>query len=437
MKSKYLIPLFASLSLAACKSDFKNLDTPSAGTADFTTYISLGNSLTAGYADNSLTRSGQEMSYPNMLATQFISVGGKEFTQPLLPGNYGWPARKLELGYTTSCLGVTSLGPILYTGAADTTGSATSISGRLYNNLGVPGIKVAHYAVNGYAMLNPYAGRFYNNPSVSSPMDIALQQNGTFYTVWLGSNDVLAYATSGGSGNPIGIGLNDITPVPVFQTIYDTLINNITRTGAKGVLISIPDVTNTPFFTTVNPKGLNLTNQQAAGLTAAYAGMGATHVTFTEGENYFVVEDDVLGVRKMKAGEYLILTTPADSLRCGGWGSTKPIPKQYVLDELEVSYVKTATERFNNIISEAAERNNLAYLDINILMRTLATGYKYDGVTYSPTFVTGGAFSLDGIHLTPRGYALVANDIIRVINETYKSTLPPVNVNQYPGIQFP
>lgn len=437
MKSKYLYLLLASIGFASCKSDFKNLDTPSAGTADFSTYIALGNSLTAGYADNSLTRSGQEMSYPNMLASQFKYVGSGDFLQPLLPGNYGWPNRALELGSTTSCLGVTSLGPIPYQGGLDTVGSSVPIANRLYNNLGVPGIKIAHYLVNGYGLLNPYAGRFYSNPNVKSPFDIALEQHGSFYTVWLGSNDVLAYAVSGGSGSNSGLGLNDITPIPVFQMIYDSLVNNITRNGAKGVLISIPEVTNTPFFNTINPKGLNLSSAEAAQLTAAYAGMGASHVTFTEGENYFVVEDDVLGVRKMKAGEYLLLTTPGDSLRCGGWGSMRPIPKQFVLDEDEVVNVKFATTQFNNIIAEAAERTGIAFLDINNLMQTLTTGYKYDGVSYSPTFVTGGTYSLDGIHLSPRGYALVANEIIKATNLTYKSSLPMVNVNQYPGIKFP
>jgi lysophospholipase L1-like esterase len=62
---------------------------------------------------------------------------------------------------------------------------------------------------------------------------------------------------------------------------------------------------------------------------------------------------------------------------------------------------------------------------------------KWDGIAYSPNFVTGGVFSLDGIHLTPRGNALVANELIKVINAKYGSTLPAVNGNAYPGIKFP
>ena len=61
----------------------------------------------------------------------------------------------------------------------------------------------------------------------------------------------------------------------------------------------------------------------------------------------------------------------------------------------------------------------------------------YDGVKYSVAFVTGGVFSLDGVHLTPRGYSLVANEIIRMINGQYKSTIPLVEANKYPSVKFP
>ncbi len=44
------------------------------GEADFSNYVALGNSLTAGYADNALYITGQENSYPNILAQQFAKV---------------------------------------------------------------------------------------------------------------------------------------------------------------------------------------------------------------------------------------------------------------------------------------------------------------------------------------------------------------------------
>ncbi len=443
MSKNYIITTIATASLlASCKSNIDPVK-PEAGAADFSTYVAIGNSLTAGFADGSLYRSGQENSYPNMLAGQFRLVGGGEFKQPLLPGEGGWPQNPLigrtakrVLGYSKDCLGNTSLSPVLYSGISDTAGSARNMASEgPFNNVGVPGIRCIDIYVAGYAALNPYAGRFFKDPTQKA-MEAALQPVPTFFTMWLGSNDVLGYATSGGEGAVEGITLNDISPAAIFKVNYDAAVKSLIDIGAKGVLINIPDVTSIPYFTTINPMGLNLTATQAQQLTAAYSALG---ITFTEGANYFVIEDETAagGMRKMKAGEYVLLTTPGDSLKCGGWGSLKPIPKSYVLTADEVNNVQQATATFNRIIAENAERYGLALMDANTYMHTLQKGITWNGVTYSPTFVTGGAFSLDGIHLTPRGYGLVANEIIRVINLQYKSSIPQVDINQYSGIKFP
>ena len=64
-------------------------------------------------------------------------------------------------------------------------------------------------------------------------------------------------------------------------------------------------------------------------------------------------------------------------------------------------------------------------------------GIQFDGVKYTSTFVTGGSFSLDGVHPTGRRYAILANEFIEAINDKYKSNLPKVNVNSYSGVTFP
>jgi hypothetical protein len=61
----------------------------------------------------------------------------------------------------------------------------------------------------------------------------------------------------------------------------------------------------------------------------------------------------------------------------------------------------------------------------------------YNGAAYSNAYITGGIFSSDGLHPTGRGYAIIANEFIRVINTVYKSNLPPCDVNSYAGFQFP
>ena len=68
---KWLV--LVSLTFIACSSNDDDDTTPvevpvTAGSADFTKYVALGNSLTAGYSDGALFIAGQQGSYTNILA---------------------------------------------------------------------------------------------------------------------------------------------------------------------------------------------------------------------------------------------------------------------------------------------------------------------------------------------------------------------------------
>jgi lysophospholipase L1-like esterase len=94
-------------------------------------------------------------------------------------------------------------------------------------------------------------------------------------------------------------------------------------------------------------------------------------------------------------------------------------------------------DAYNSFISFECTRHQLAYVDINTYFKSLSTGFTFNGITYNTDFVTDGAFSLDGIHPTQRGYALFTNEVIKAINEHYKSSLLPIDANKYKGIEFP
>lgn len=440
-----------AVSALSCKPDLQ-FEEIATGSADFSRYVAVGNSLSAGYSDNSLYRSGQINSYPNILATELKLVGGADFKQPMVPGDYGWPDAKLVLGWRTNCAGERSLGPVEHTGPIDTAGSNINIASTgPYNNLGVPGIRVADYLLGNYANIAStlgnadFAKRFYKD-AAKAPLDELKYTvdhiNPTFFTLWMGSNDVLGYATAGGEGNAPGTpfsGLvlpDDITPIDMFRRNYDSIVYNLIKNGAKGVLINIPDITSIPLFTTIPVRGLKLTYEEALLMNTFHADV---NLSFAEGDNFFLIEDEVAsgGKRLVMHNEYILLNTPADSIKCAGWGKVKPIPKEYVLTVDEVNHIRTFTAAFNQVIVDAAQKHGLAYVDMNFFLKTVVTGIKYGGVNYSTEFVSGGAFSLDGIHLTPRGNAIVANEIINAINKKYGSSLPSVDVNNYEGIKFP
>ena len=59
------------------------------GTADFSNYVAVGNSLTSGFSDAALFVDGQIASFPNMLANNFALAGGGEFNIPFMADNLG------------------------------------------------------------------------------------------------------------------------------------------------------------------------------------------------------------------------------------------------------------------------------------------------------------------------------------------------------------
>ena len=103
-----LAAVLAGLSLTACDPE---IDAPKAtnGEANFSKYIAVGNSLTAGFMDNGLYLEGQLNSYPAILAQQFKLAGGGEFVQPLFSENEKNGSGFIMLtGFTPSGLPITT-----------------------------------------------------------------------------------------------------------------------------------------------------------------------------------------------------------------------------------------------------------------------------------------------------------------------------------------
>lgn len=435
MKKLFIYSTLACLALASCKPNLEP-NAPQTGDADFSYYLAVGNSLTAGFSNGSLYRSGQMNSFPAMLATQFKQVSNGKFEQPLLPGEHGYPNGKIILAMKQGlCDTVPSLAPIPFPGALDSAGSSVNLAFKgPFNNMGIPGIRTIDFLFPGYGAVNPYAARIFVSPLTNRPLDELKLQKHTFFSLWLGGNDVLGYAVAGGEQ---GSGpTSSISDLAVFTAAYDSVMQVLTANGAKGIVINIPDVTSLPYFNTIPANSAEVTKAQANLLNNAYNG---TQVHFNPGKNYLVIQDanSPTGFRQMKKGELVRLETPLDSIKCAGWGTQKPIPAQFVLTEDEIAKVNTALLQFNSVISTMAAKYSVPMVDMNSYLKSLSTGISYNGITYTPEFVSGGAFSLDGIHLTGKGYALAANHMIMTINSYYKSSIASVDPNEYDGIQFP
>ena len=113
-------------------------------------------------------------------------------------------------------------------------------------------------------------------------------------------------------------------------------------------------------------------------------------------------------------------------------GVSVPLVDKWVLSKDEVVEVKVATDAYNVSIKAIAASKGLAFVDTKVLMDKLSSGgIVSNSFTLTSTYVTGGAFSLDGVHPSPRGYALIANAFSAAINTTYGSTLPMIDLGLF------
>ncbi|MCB0444701.1 MAG: G-D-S-L family lipolytic protein, partial [Gelidibacter sp.] len=475
-----------------------------AGSADFSKYVAVGASFSAGFTDNALFIAGQTNSFPNMLSQKFALVGGGSFTQPLMNDNIGGFVMGTNV-VANPRLYFNGSGPTLL--PATPTTQITDVLSGPFNNYGIPGLKSFHLGVAGYGTLNPYFGRMASSAGATVLGD-AVSQNPTFFTLSeIGGNDVLAYATSGGTGvdqtgniDPTTYGGSDITDPNVFAASFSASVDALTANGAKGVVANVPYITGLAHFTTVpynpldpsNPSfgpQIPLLNTIYGALNQIYTAIGQTNriVVFSETEASAVVIKDedltdisatitgalnasptfpaflaqfglppqaapqvafLLGItygQTRQATENDLFVLPSSSVigtvnqpyaqflatqglspQLAGQfaveGVTLPLEDKWVLIPSEQLAIKNATDAYNTTIEAVAANKGLALVDFkSILQQASTVGIPSGDFILTTSLVTGGLSSLDGVHLTARGYALMANEMLKAIDATYGS----------------
>ncbi len=514
--------------VASCEEDFDHdissvVSGQSSGSADFTRYVALGNSLTSGYANSALYISGQKNSYPAILSERFkqSTPNVEDFKLPLVKDEIGGLVLNGREVAKTKLILNSSLSPVNIEGVP-----STDISSRIgvegpYGNLGVPGAKSYHLLAEGYGSIagveagtaNPYYAYFATSDTSTVVAD-AVAQDPTFFTLWIGNNDILAYSTAGGdesgidqTGNfdPSQYGSNDISDPNVVINSIGGIVDALTANGGKGVIANIPSVTSIPYFTTVPYNSLaeqilinetddrdiiNTLNMGFAGLNQIFEALGQSSrkIEFMPGRSNVVIKDinlvdigsqitgamigagidsntaglfgDIYGqARQADESDLIVLTAsgligkfnidaytqsnkiygsadnPVDKMLFTT-GVTYPLDGSFVLTKTEQEKVEIATDAYNAGIENIAASNpDIAMVDMKQGLQDLAsTGFIYDGNIYTDDYIVGASFSLDGVHPTSRGYAIVANYFIRAINDEFGASLLEVNPNSYSGL---
>lgn len=448
----------------------------SVGSADFSTFIAIGNSLSAGYMDGALYNDGQKNSYPALIAKQINKTSEAPFTfvQPDINSVKGFN-NTVKNPVADTVFGRFKLDTSIPAPSLTLGGDLpTAYTGPQVHNFGVPGIQVGQ-------LLTPLTGgpndpanpafnlfyeRFASNPGTSTIIGDAVATEPTFFALWIGNNDILGYATSGGSNEAI------FTSVGDFETYFNGTINQlITSTKADGIVTNIPFILGLPFFQAVPYNAIPLTEQaNVNALNAAYepynnglklalqnnlitkAEVDRRTISFALGANAYVMLDESLtdlssltlpNIRQSEPTDLTLIS--AATAFAAGVGTATPAVDDLVLTPEEQTEIEQRTGAFNTTIKKAVEQNPTRLLlhDTNSSTGVFVDifgisdgvpGITVQGVNLAPDFSPNGIFSTDAIHPNPRGHAIIANEMIGLINDKYGATIPFVSVVELPSV---
>ncbi len=373
-------------------------------------YVSVGNSITAGYQSAGINDSTQQRSY----AVLFAGRANAPFFVPSLQGRGCAPP--LTNNVTQTRVG----------GGTSSTCDLRADERLFY---------VSNVAVPGATSFSPTdnMSMFANSNALTTfilggrtQMQAMQDADPTFVTAWIGNNDVLGALTS--SANPGNPAL--VTPVPVFEANYSAMLDSIETTGAEVALISVGDVSVIPYasrtaiyycLTYVDPARCqaplpttpdpNLAGLQALGLwnldvNCAAPGGLATLIPWTK----------ALPILSLAAGGTpQIIDCSDDAL---------------VVTPAELSGMQTAVAGYNSFIQAQAAARGMAYFDVNpALLALVASGDIPAIPNIAPALVGqsvtfGPYFSLDGVHPSTQAHQLVADSLVSTVNQFFGTSIP-------------
>lgn len=311
------------------------------------------------------------------------SGDSNRFTQPnsylsLLAGRMGAPFA-LPLIYTT---------PI-------STVESTSLRGRIFPNVMSPNLAVSG-ADTGSVLTDQSDGVVDEEvdlvlaPRLGAQIDVATGTPSKAMVYWLGNNDALSAILSFDQ-----LDATQLTPVPVFYQNLDTALSRLQAAGKTRVvmanLMSIPQI------------AFTFDNQQLAAFAGSDFGLAPGSRT------------SLVAAVLLRVG-----LAPASLMRNPNW----------VLDATELATIQQRIDDFNSIIAERAAFYGYPVVDIRATFTEFINNPPViAGVPVTNQF-NGGMFSLDGVHPSNTGHALVANAFIQTLNQAYGMSLPPFSQDE-------
>lgn len=460
MPVKIIKFLFLSFILTlACSSDEPTAPPDNTPEPVLTKIVAIGNSLTAGVQSGGLVEDFQLNSYPYLITSQ----AGKatEFQQPLIasPG----------VGEIDSASGMV-YGPLQYRGGEIVQGDPVpgGVDGlqslltnaflpRAYDNLGLPGADLLDIqtatggGIYDAVLRNPFFG---NTTAVQQARSL----NPTLILLWAGNNDVLGAALSGGDPSRI-------TALSDFRFRYQAILAELTDLRDSSVVIMLANIPNVSDIAYVNYLDNYIFRSiPALGITTPVPVVFDANfqpVLFDTAAQLYVpllTEEPATETAHLLLsflGEYATAgmgIPDSTALVASGFSpaqatailqkladnnipvSGQPIPASFTLTQTEEATIEAAVTAFNQVIEEMALPANILLVDTHTALQDLnlsgIDGFNGKFVLMDPV---NTAFSLDGIHPNNAGYAIIANEFIKKLNELPEVNLPLLNSDQFRG----
>jgi hypothetical protein len=415
-----LAALAVTAALGACVGDAGVLNpaVEPAGGAMFVRYVSLGNSITAGFQSAGIVDSTQKNAYPNILAR----AAGVPFNQPLFARPGCPPLMTAPLTPST----------------AASTCSRVDVAQTPYpGNVAVPGVRIADlFAIPGGQIAQLYSLITGGRTEIKAMQDA----QPTFVSAWIGNNDALSAALSGTLG-PLAAGADsNLTRLAPFQASVTQMAAAIKGAGAQGaVLIGVVFADSASPL--LQPGAYFFLSRDAAGkFNGKPVNNNCSPVTPLGTPNPL----------SANLVSFQIVSSALPEINCD---PASPQGGTFLLDAAERAVLGKRIADFNAALKAAADANGWLYVNpMDILRPELArvTSGRYNqvrkcqllatattaaqfqtavlnscpvtGATAAPNFF-GALISYDGVHPSSAAHLLVARSLATSINAKYGTTL--------------
>ncbi len=390
-----LCAVVASAGLAGCElyNSLTGTGGTTSSTPGFATTVVIGDSLSAGFQNGSLLDSQQPNGWASLVAKQAnFSLALPLIASPGVP----------------SVLQLVSLGPppVIQQASGISIGRVDPLT-QPYD-LAVPG-HLLNDVINTAPVLVPTSDEELITDLVlgfplgdtKSQMNKAIELNPTAIFVWAGNDDALQ---ADESGSP-----SSMTPVATFTQEFTQLLGTLhSQTKATLIVANIPDVTEIPYLTPAATVIATVATE--TGLTQAQvaADLGIADGDLVNATGESEVETAIVQIQHGQ--------TPT------------PLTDSGFLTASEVTQVQTTIDQYNSAISQEVAAVGGILVDIHSYFQTLQSGITINNY-HATTGFLGGLFSLDGVHPTNTGYALIANQFIGALNSNAKTNIAEVNIS--------